>query len=220
MADARRTPLPPPWRRGLVAGLAGGVAWIALGALFFGPAQTVLADPDRQSAKLLAAFAGPPAPRISEAPWLLGVGALGTDTVQVAVGEHHTCARKTDGSLWCWGYNAHVQLGDGTTEGHPSPVQVEDLGTTVAEIAAGGNHTCARKTDGTLWCWGYNAVFQLGDHSPISRPSPVQVEDLGTRVLDGRRDAGPGVLGDGRGRHAASGCELRDGRRILAQPRP
>ena len=82
------------------------------------------------------------------------VGALGTLVAEVAAGRSHTCARKTDGTLWCWGENDNGQLGDGTSKSKSSPVQVGALGTLVAEVAAGGNHTCARKTDGTLWCWG------------------------------------------------------------------
>ena len=31
--------------------------------------------------------------------------------------DRHTCARKTDGTLWCWGENNVGALGDGTTDG-------------------------------------------------------------------------------------------------------
>jgi hypothetical protein len=30
-----------------------------------------------------------------------------------------------DGTVWAWGYNDHGQLGDGTTQDRPSPVQVQ-----------------------------------------------------------------------------------------------
>ncbi|MEW6684312.1 MAG: hypothetical protein AB1451_15555 [Nitrospirota bacterium] len=40
--------------------------------------------------------------------------------------------------------------------------------------AAGGDHTVAIKTDGTLWAWGRNADGQLGDGTRINRSSPVQ----------------------------------------------
>ena len=53
------------------------MAWFAGISLFFGPAQVLLGDPGRQSAKLLAAFAAEPAPRVTQAPWLLAVGLLG-----------------------------------------------------------------------------------------------------------------------------------------------
>lgn len=64
------------WARGLLAGLAGAVAWMAGIFVIFGPAQVLLADPDHQSAKLLAAFSGGPPPRMGAAPWVLPVGLL------------------------------------------------------------------------------------------------------------------------------------------------
>jgi hypothetical protein len=65
------------WVRGLIAGFAGGVAWLVGILLFFGPAQIVLTDPDLQSAKMLAAFTADPLPRTADAPWLLVLGLLG-----------------------------------------------------------------------------------------------------------------------------------------------
>jgi alpha-tubulin suppressor-like RCC1 family protein len=125
------------------------------------------------------------------------VVALGTTVVQVAVGGRHTCARKSDGTLWCWGQNSNGQLGDGTTtDTRLAPVQVAALGTSVVGVHAGFFHTCARKADSTLWCWGNNANGQLGDgtssgqsgcgpgHDSVCRPDPLQVTALGTNVVD------------------------------------
>ncbi len=65
------------WFRGALAGLAGGIAWLVGLMLCFGPVQGLLADPDLQSAKMLAAFGGEPPPRTVEAPWILVAGLLG-----------------------------------------------------------------------------------------------------------------------------------------------
>ena len=111
------------------------------------------------------------------------VAALGSTVAQVAAGEYHTCARKTDGTLWCWGDNSYGQIGDGTTVQSAVPLQVAALGTSVAQVAAGYGYTCARKTDGTLWCWGYNFYGQLGNGSTTACSSPVQVVALGTSVV-------------------------------------
>jgi alpha-tubulin suppressor-like RCC1 family protein len=35
--------------------------------------------------------------------------------------------------------------------------------TAVDGIVAGGAHSCAHRTDGTVWCWGANTSGQLGD---------------------------------------------------------
>jgi alpha-tubulin suppressor-like RCC1 family protein len=106
-------------------------------------------------------------------PWQ--ITAAGSSVVEVAAGFDHTCARMKDGTLWCWGLNADGQVGDGTSTNRNLPVQVTALGNNVAGVSAGDQHTCARKTDGTLWCWGLNADGQLGDGTNTSRASPVQV---------------------------------------------
>ncbi|MFZ5469582.1 MAG: hypothetical protein ACOZIN_09105 [Myxococcota bacterium] len=111
------------------------------------------------------------------------VNASSGSFAQVSAGEFHTCARKTDGSLWCWGSNGDGRLGDGTTVDRTTPVQVRDLATNVAlsniaQVAVGATHTCARKIDGTLWCWGRNFFGQLGDGTTTNRAAAVQVTAL------------------------------------------
>ncbi len=101
---------------------------------------------------------------------------------QLVAGEKYTCARKSDGTLWCWGMNSEGQLGDGTTAGRGTPVQVAALGAGVVQVSAGGSHTCARKRDGSLWCWGWNATGALGDGTRIGRKIPIQVTALGNEV--------------------------------------
>ena len=80
----------------------------------------------------------------------------------LGAGENHTCATRTDGSLWCWGLNGEGQLGDGTTVDRYVPTRV-GTGTNWRSASGGRAHTCATKTDGTLRCWGYNAYYQLGE---------------------------------------------------------
>src|SRR4030067_648484 len=48
----------------------------------------------------------------------------------------------------------------------------------VAAVAAGGYHTVALKSDGTVWAWGYNGEGELGDGSTTNRSVPVQVTGL------------------------------------------
>ena len=95
--------------------------------------------------------------------------------VAIAAGDYHTVASKSDGTLWAWGANGYGQLGDGTNTARNTPVQVFGGGNTWRAIAAGGYHTVALKSDGTLWAWGWNADGQLGNNSTTSRNTPVQV---------------------------------------------
>jgi len=82
----------------------------------------------------------------------------------VAAGDFHTLALKADGTLWSWGDNASGQLGDGTTTMKSVPIQIDPaFGNHWIAIAAGGSHSMALQSDGTLWTWGDNSYGQLGD---------------------------------------------------------
>lgn len=97
------------------------------------------------------------------------------------LGESHTCALISDGTVRCWGANGHGQLGDNTTSTRLSPVVVKGLGTAVA-IATGAFHSCAVLADGTARCWGANNRGQLGDNTSNPRLVPVPVVNLTTAV--------------------------------------
>jgi alpha-tubulin suppressor-like RCC1 family protein len=66
------------------------------------------------------------------------------NVISIAGGEGHSLALKSDGTVWAWGGNYFGQLGDGTTTGGSTPVQVLNLGN-IAAIAAGGNRSMALK---------------------------------------------------------------------------
>ena len=104
---------------------------------------------------------------------------FGTNWKQVFSGREYTAAIKTDGTLWCWGKNINGQLGDSTIVSKSSPVQTIAFGTNWKQASCGYAHIAAIKTDGTLWCWGYNAIGQLGDNTTTNRSSPVQTSAYG-----------------------------------------
>jgi alpha-tubulin suppressor-like RCC1 family protein len=104
----------------------------------------------------------------------------GTNWKQVFVGSTFTAATKTDGTLWNWGKNSYGQLGDNTSTHRSSPVQTIAGGTNWKQVSCGAAHTAAVKTDGTLWCWGYNGTGSLGDNTITNRSSPVQTIAFGT----------------------------------------
>jgi Regulator of chromosome condensation (RCC1) repeat len=105
-----------------------------------------------------------------------------TNWSRPTAGGSHTCARKTNGRLFCWGRDAQGQLGDGgTNTDRPTPTQVARNLTNWATVDAGAAHTCARKTTGRLFCWGYDGSGQLGDGGTnTNRPVPTQVAGAGT----------------------------------------
>jgi len=104
----------------------------------------------------------------------------GTNWKQVACGQSHTAAVKTDGTLWLWGFNAFGQLGNNTTGSRSSPVQTIAGGTNWKNVSCGSAHTACVKSDGALWLWGFNAFGQLGKNTTGNRSSPVQTIAGGT----------------------------------------
>ncbi len=106
-----------------------------------------------------------------------GVGTLG-NVIAVSAGRNHSCALKTDGSIWCWGRNAFGQLGNNSNVDSTWPVPVATLSNAMA-VGAGYTHTCALLVDGTAWCWGSNSAGQLGDNTLDDRLVPVQVTTSG-----------------------------------------
>jgi alpha-tubulin suppressor-like RCC1 family protein len=97
----------------------------------------------------------------------------------VAAGSDHTCALK-GGQVYCWGYNFHGQLGDGTYyTNRTTPTLVANgamANIGVTAVAAGGWHNCAIKS-GALYCWGRNDYGQLGDGTTTQRITPTLVAD-------------------------------------------
>lgn len=67
----------------------------------------------------------------------------GTNWKQVAWGDYHIAAIKTDGSMWLWGRDTYGQLGDNTTIHKSSPVQTIAGGINWKSVTCGWGHTAA-----------------------------------------------------------------------------
>jgi alpha-tubulin suppressor-like RCC1 family protein len=103
----------------------------------------------------------------------------------ISAGGSHTCALVVGGTAKCWGYNAYGQLGDNTVTTRTKPTNlVSGLSGAIA-ISAGGNHTCALISNGTVKCWGLNTSGQLGDGTTTNRHVPVTVKTSSTATLTG-----------------------------------
>jgi hypothetical protein len=125
-----------------------------------------------------------------------GVSALfGRTVASLTAGSVHSGALCSDGTLVTWGGNLYGQLGDSSTNAHLVPVMVNKTsgvsalyGKTVTAIAAGGWHTLALCSDGTLAAWGNDNYGQLGDAYRSQRSVPGAVRtNSGVSALYGRR---------------------------------
>ena len=102
-----------------------------------------------------------------------------TTATSVAAGNGFACARLATGAATCWGDDLTGQLGDGAPGGlNRTPVTVTGL-SDVAELGAGDDFACARRTGGGVTCWGNNAEGQIGSGAPGgSMNSPTTVAGL------------------------------------------
>ena len=123
---------------------------------------------------------------------LVAVGMLGIGGVEaspaaattvpaaaISVGNVFTCALTSGGGAKCWGVDA---LGNATTAGSTTPVDVSGLASGVAAISAGSGYACALTNGGGAKCWGYNGQGQLGDGTTTSSTTPVGVSGLSSGV--------------------------------------
>ncbi len=96
--------------------------------------------------------------------------------------ENHAMVLGSDGAVRGWGMNDYGQVkNDGTLSISETPTLVSAIsGTAVVSIAAGGYHSLALLSDGTMLAWGENGNGQLGDgtHAWDHGLGPVQVLNL------------------------------------------
>lgn len=105
------------------------------------------------------------------------------DAMDVAAGEGFSCALTRGGGVWCWGSNAHGQIGAGADSGPVAPVRVRFQSDAarptkplagVDALAVGRAHACARLADTQgLVCWGggANDFGQI----PAADPAPFAI---------------------------------------------
>lgn len=89
---------------------------------------------------------------------------------QVAAGIHHSCALRSDGTVHCWGRDAH---------GEASPPEG-----TFTQVTAGEHYSCGLRDGGAIECWG-----EIEAQEELWR-GPFTHIDTSARMTCGVRDDG------------------------------
>jgi alpha-tubulin suppressor-like RCC1 family protein len=95
----------------------------------------------------------------------------------ITAGDAHMCALTIDSQAVCWGSNGGGQLGlPGVARAAlPTLVPIQE-GQSVRQIASGNQHSCAVVSGDDVYCWGQNAVGEVGagiDDLKVDSPQPV-----------------------------------------------
>ena len=103
-----------------------------------------------------------------------------TDWISASAGGLHSLGVRANGTLWAWGSNIRFgapsgQLGDNSAINRSSPVSVVGGFTDWVSASAARVHSIGLRANGTLWAWGDNGNFQLGNGNDIDTSSPVLV---------------------------------------------
>lgn len=141
----------------------------------------------------------------NESPFAAGTVNLGGHTaVAVAAGGAHTCVILDDGSVRCWGFGSSGQTGQngtanvGDDASRPAPGVVVNIGAgrTATAVATGYFHTCVRRDDNSVICFGRNEAGQLG-YANTTNIGDTEVASAGGPVNLGST-APPDSDGDGK----------------------
>ncbi len=105
---------------------------------------------------------------------------MASGTVHVVAARDHSCSVTETGGVKCWGLNGSGQLGDGTMQPRPGPVDVINLTSAVTDLDASFTRTCALTVSSDVMCWGSG---WLGDGRNVDAgPTPVKAVDLPRRI--------------------------------------
>ena len=115
-------------------------------------------------------------------------------TIDVAVGDDHTCALTARHELFCWGWVYNIDFAA------TRPKHIADGGAQLVQIASGSRHVCGLDAGGRAYCWGRNWDGQLGTAAPregSAALTPVTGAPPLRRIVGGD-DHTCGITEDGR----------------------
>jgi alpha-tubulin suppressor-like RCC1 family protein len=118
---------------------------------------------------------------------VLTTSGMSGQVTSIAAGYEHTCA-VAGGEAFCWGYNNFGELGGKQASkalvSIPAAVYSSGVlkGLTIQSVSVGTFHSCALAA-GRVFCWGSDALGELGTGAVITPGVPMAVERLDGRTV-------------------------------------
>jgi len=136
---------------------------VAIGLVAATTACAVQTDGEEAGEQELAAKLPPGSGTIDTSP----IKQLFEQLVEISAGNNHTCVRKANGNVYCWGLSSYGQAGPASTtcSGYACVTQPQFVGMKALQIDLGYDHSCVVDRFGSGRCWGSNANAQLGNGS-------------------------------------------------------
>lgn len=108
-------------------------------------------------------------------PTLFQIGTA-TDWLKVSTGPYNTFIIKNNGTLWAMGDGRYGLLGNGSTTTINPTLQQIGTATNWQKISASSDMTIGLKTDGTIWGWGQNDQYEMGNNTCCTNQlTPIQI---------------------------------------------
>ncbi len=117
---------------------------------------------------------------------------------EIAANASHTCARRADGLVWCWGDNGLGQIAAAATATstagtpcNPVPAVSSPL-PGIGSLGLGDMHACAITPGSAVWCWGSNLRGQFGDGTSgffTSAPTEIAARNGAVQIVGGETHA-------------------------------
>ena len=113
---------------------------------------------------------------------------------RVSASSEHTCAIDSDAKILCWGdnsYNKSANYFERTKGGAYSwPLGSWQQQNVFVSISSGGQHNCAAKFGGEIFCWGWIGPGVSGDGRIFMPPAPDWERNSGGGFLWGQISMG------------------------------
>jgi hypothetical protein len=98
---------------------------------------------------------------------------------EISLGNHHSCARNRKGRVWCWGDNSHGQVGAKSKVIQVfEPYKLPQFSGAI-QVSSGPTYSCARRSNGTVWCWGLMPGKKIAKKTKTKARTPGRVKALG-----------------------------------------